>query len=328
MAILISIDGQRLVAERSKQYAGQLGPFWCGENGEWKDVWLAKTPPAAAKLAVLRHDFTQPLWAVANWDAYVAKKKSGDVAFMWVKMPALMLAKCAEALALRKAFPQELSGLYTQEEMAQADNEAEHKPAKPQDIDIDLGLVDKTGKPTVKGKLFSELNAMEKVKQASSKLPDDIEETDAQMALDAVHQSAKTPDPTVAMGQKILAEREAGDKPTRCEFIDGEPNKPSDGKLPYDDVPSQFKEPDPESHLDTTDIKLIEGMALDIWTDKKTAYTMMGHILSEYGYDIEGKTIHAVLKSQVLYKHFKPISIRLDEELKESRKEKPNAKPK
>lgn len=109
--IQISIDGQRIIAERSGKYAGQVGPFWCGEDGEWKDVWLKSTPPKAAKVGVLRHDWKEPKFAVANWDAY------HQDTFAWKKMAALMLAKCAEGLALRAAFPQDLSGLYTGEEM-------------------------------------------------------------------------------------------------------------------------------------------------------------------------------------------------------------------
>lgn len=131
MTIQTSIDGFRLIAERTGKYRGQVGPYWCGKDGQWLDVWTSNEAPAASRVGILKLDCPEPFWGVARFDAY-AQKYQGKLSNMWAQMGDVMIAKCAEALGLRKAFPQELSGLYSGDEMEQAEvpQKSAHKARK------------------------------------------------------------------------------------------------------------------------------------------------------------------------------------------------------
>lgn len=126
MTIQTGIDGFRALAERTGKYAGQRGPFWCGDDGVWKDVWLSADPPSAAKVEVLRTDFSEPLVGVALFKEFSQSGQNG-LNPMWRKLGSVMIAKCAESVALRRGFPEELSGLYTDDEMRQAEEEHKQK---------------------------------------------------------------------------------------------------------------------------------------------------------------------------------------------------------
>lgn len=132
-SIQTGIDGFRVVAERSRLYAGQDPAEWMTASGEWVDTWirelhgqrddqgrvLANAHPLAARVRVYRHDWRddKPAVGVATWDEYVQTKRDGSPTKMWEERGPGQLAKCAEALSLRKAFPQDLSGLYTSDEI-------------------------------------------------------------------------------------------------------------------------------------------------------------------------------------------------------------------
>lgn len=115
MSIQTGIDGLRAIAQRSGEYVGNDDPVYL-EGGPDQRYPLSATVTVWRLVQGQRCAFT----ATARWDEYCAKNREGDPTPMWRRMPRLMLAKCAEALALRKAFPEDLGGLYTDAEMDQA----------------------------------------------------------------------------------------------------------------------------------------------------------------------------------------------------------------
>lgn len=118
MTVQTGIDGYRLIAERTGRYSpGKEATF------EYDDKKRLVSSTAYVKKQTPDGTWHE-ISAKAFYEEYCQKTKTGEPTKFWKSMPHGQLSKCAEALALRKAFPGDLSGLYTQEEMQQADIES------------------------------------------------------------------------------------------------------------------------------------------------------------------------------------------------------------
>lgn len=120
MTIQTGIDGFRLIADRTGNYAGSEEPSYEGEvtGGTGSNKYVG---PMLATVTVRKIVQGQVFTVTrhAHWPEFYPG--DGSDGFMWRSKPYLMLAKCAEAHALRAAFPADLSGFYTDDEMSQAD---------------------------------------------------------------------------------------------------------------------------------------------------------------------------------------------------------------
>lgn len=119
MTIITGIDGYRSTAAKTQQHAGT-------DDVVYEGVVKVEKVDAPEKATVTVYRFVNgqrvAFTATARWKEYYPGEKKG---FKWRQMPFLMLGKCAEALALRKAFPLELGGVYTPEEIEQIEREPE-----------------------------------------------------------------------------------------------------------------------------------------------------------------------------------------------------------
>lgn len=122
---ITSIDFMRIRAAESGEYAGSDDPLF-------EELPAPAKNPAKASVTVYRMVDHQrcAFTATARWAEYAPSDMSDKSAFMWRKMPFTMIGKCAEALALRKAFPGQLQGLYAKEEMDQANGHERMEPGQ------------------------------------------------------------------------------------------------------------------------------------------------------------------------------------------------------
>lgn len=158
MTIQTGIDGYRLIAERTGRYMPGREPSF---------VYDDKGRLLSATSYVKKMDSNGQWHEIAATAHFSEYNANGN---MWQKLPHAMLAKCSESLALRKAFPADLSGLNTEEEMEQASKEE----------DVELSIDASAPKPLTQ----PQINELKRAAQAKEVWEKVLKEFNVQKAED------------------------------------------------------------------------------------------------------------------------------------------------
>lgn len=138
--VVPSINTFRAIAQKTGNYGGVTETFWLTDDGVWIDYWVnTKVAPIAAKKGVYVRGFSQPSWGVANWAEHAKTSPQ------WQNMPAHMLAKIAERIAIQTAFPLDVGAYHIPEELEEVRQEAPVKktiPPTDEQVSYILGLIE------------------------------------------------------------------------------------------------------------------------------------------------------------------------------------------
>lgn len=110
LIVMVGIEGLRLIAHRTGEYAGIDAPVFSDE----RDGHFQKVSHTAYRLLDGRR---MPFTAMIFRKDYYPGE---GVDLMWEEMEHVCMDRCGEATVLRKTFPDELGGIYTPEEMSQS----------------------------------------------------------------------------------------------------------------------------------------------------------------------------------------------------------------
>ena len=122
LTIQTGIDGFRIIAERTGKYSpGKDTKFLFDKNN---NLFGATVYVKKCTFDGTWHDVS----ATAYLHEYCGSSK------IWRQMPSVMIEKCAESRALRRAFPEAFSGIYSDDEMDQAVEPDKHIEVLPNKV--------------------------------------------------------------------------------------------------------------------------------------------------------------------------------------------------
>lgn len=122
---LVSYHFMLAKVQETGLFEGMTLPLFCGEDGNWKELWTTKTLPVACKVGIFRKGYREAVYSIR----YMEETQQSNP--QWKKQPLQMLRKATIADALRLTFDDILRGMYTIDEMPTAQFEPTLSPAAP-----------------------------------------------------------------------------------------------------------------------------------------------------------------------------------------------------